>query len=121
MKNLFFPSLILSTLAGLGIAWVDSRPNWDDTGIAAGAILLCGIFFGYLAGRKPWLIALAVSIWTPVSGILFSQNFGSLIALIPGFLDFWVLTLVTWPEKKSFDRFALLPFPIQFEINKFDR
>lgn len=90
MKNLFFPSLILSTLAGLGIAWVDSRPNWDDTGITAGAILLSGIFFGYLAGRKPWLIALAVSIWIPISGIVFSQNFGSLIALTPGFLGAYI-------------------------------
>ena len=25
---------------GMAIAWVDSRPNWDDTGITAGTLFL---------------------------------------------------------------------------------
>ena len=41
--------------AGAAIAWVDTRPGWDDTGVTAGSILivaLCGGLF-----RVPPLLA----------------------------------------------------------------
>ncbi|MFT3891280.1 MAG: hypothetical protein QM730_06565 [Anaerolineales bacterium] len=67
--------LALAVLAGLFIAYIDSRPNWNDTGITAGAILLSAgllTLFGY---RRPWLIALAVGLWLPVYEIYTSHNF----------------------------------------------
>jgi hypothetical protein len=46
----------LTLCAGLAIAWVDTRPHWDDTGITAGAVLLAAAA-GSLAGAPPWLAA----------------------------------------------------------------
>jgi len=66
---------------GLLIAYVDSRPNWDDTGITALALLLsCGAL-GALGPERPWRWAVAVGVWIPVYGIASSHNFGSLLAL----------------------------------------
>jgi hypothetical protein len=77
--------LVIALLLGLAIAYVDTRPNWDDTGIIAVAILAsCGLL-GALGPRQPWLWALAVGIWVPLFGIALSQNYGSLLALVVAF------------------------------------
>jgi len=76
----------IAVLSGLFIAYVDSRPTWDDTGITAGAILLiCGLIavFGY---RRPWLLALVVGGWITVYGLLFTQNYGAILALAIAFV-----------------------------------
>jgi len=86
MKKPTIIVLVLSTVAGITIAWIDSRPNWDDTGITVFMVLCAATLFGYFSPKKPWLIALAVSIWIPLFEIASSNNFGSLIALIPGFI-----------------------------------
>ena len=86
MKKTTIVVLILSTIAGLAIAWIDSRPNWDDTGISVFMVLCAATLFGYFSPQKPWLIALAVSIWIPLYCIVLSNNLGSMIALIPGFI-----------------------------------
>jgi len=77
--------LIPAIIAGVVIAWIDSRPNWDDTGISVLMVLVAAAVFGFFTSEKPWLTALAVSIWIPVFGILSTHNFGSLLALVPGF------------------------------------
>lgn len=86
MKKSFIISVLLATVLGIAIAWIDSRPNWDNTVISAFQVLLAALFCGYLASHKPWLIALAVSIWIPLFGVVLSQNYGGLLALIPGFI-----------------------------------
>jgi hypothetical protein len=78
--------LTLATMAGLTIAWIDARPNWDDTGISVLMILCTATLFSYFSPQRPWLTALAVCIWIPIWGIISSQNFGSMIAVIPGFI-----------------------------------
>ena len=45
-----------AALAGLAIAWADTRPGWDDTGITVGAIVLCAAL-GALGGLRAWLSA----------------------------------------------------------------
>ena len=77
--------LIPEIIAGVAIAWIDSRPNWDDTGISVLMVLVAAAIFGFFTSEKPWLTALAVSIWIPLFGILSAQNFGALLALVPGF------------------------------------
>jgi hypothetical protein len=78
--------LAVAVISGFFITYVDSRPNWDDTGITAGAILLvCGLI-ALLGYQRPWLLALAVGVWIPFYGILVMHNFGSLIALIIAFI-----------------------------------
>lgn len=90
MKGTFIYSLVLSTISGLGIAWFDSRPNWDDTGISFGLILIVAFVFGLTTNGKTWLIALSICIWIPVFGLVSSLNFGSLLALIPGFAGAYI-------------------------------
>ncbi len=78
--------LAVAVLSGLFIAYVDSRPTWDDTGITVGAILLvCGLI-ALLGYRRPWLLALAVASWLPLYEISTTHNFGSIIALAVGFI-----------------------------------
>jgi hypothetical protein len=52
--------------AGLAIGWVDSRPRWDDTGVTAFALLAAAAATTAVARRRPWLIALAVGLPTPL-------------------------------------------------------
>jgi hypothetical protein len=76
----------LAVLSGLAIAWLDSRQDWDDTGISAGVILLTSGSFTAIRPAYPWLWALAVGSWIPVFEITTSQNYGSLLALAVAFL-----------------------------------
>jgi hypothetical protein len=75
--------ILLAVAVGLGllIAYVDSRPGWDDTGVTAAALLVsCGLL-GAAGPGRPWLWALAEGLWIPVLGITWARNFGALLAL----------------------------------------
>lgn len=57
-------SLILAAMAlatGVAIAWVDTRPGWDDTGVTAGALLLAAGVVAFL-GLRWWWAALLVAL-----------------------------------------------------------
>lgn len=82
MNKLVLP---IAVALGVAIAYVDSRPNWDDTGITAMALFVSCAGCGALAPGRPWLWALAVGIWIPVFTITASGNFGSLVALVFAF------------------------------------
>jgi hypothetical protein len=73
--------LAVALCVGALIAYVDSQPGWDDTGVTALAILVCCGVLGAAAPRWPWLWALAVGLWIPAAGILLTRNFGALLAL----------------------------------------
>ncbi|MEI7828271.1 MAG: hypothetical protein WCI31_00805 [Prolixibacteraceae bacterium] len=62
----FIIVLAMSCCVGLFLAWMDSRPGWDDSGITAGLIVLSAALFGYLYPVRPWVWALTVSIWIPL-------------------------------------------------------
>jgi hypothetical protein len=51
MKRLLF---VLVLVAGLGVAWIDTRPGWDDTGITATALVIVTAASA-LAGVPPLL------------------------------------------------------------------
>lgn len=56
-------SLLIGALAlvvGCCIAWMDTRPGWDDTGITAGALLLGGLLAAVL-GLRWWIAVLLVA------------------------------------------------------------
>lgn len=78
--------IILSAAVGLLISWIDNRPNWDDTGILAGMIFIASAFLGYIYPKRAWVWALTLSAWIPLYGIASSQNYETLLALLPGFL-----------------------------------
>ena len=65
--------LVLFTAAvawGLAIAYIDSRPTWDDAGVTALGLLVGAALPAVLAPGRAWLWALAVGIWIPLSAIL---------------------------------------------------
>jgi hypothetical protein len=74
--------LVLAVAVGLGIAFVDSRPNWDDTGITVVALLVSAGIFGLVQPGRPWLWALAIGIWIPLGAILRSHSIGSIMMLV---------------------------------------
>jgi hypothetical protein len=77
----FWLWIVAAVAIGLLIAWVDSRPTWDDSGITAGAILLGTAFFAFVDPARAWLGAIAVGVWVPAIGIAMHRNYGSLLAL----------------------------------------
>lgn len=66
---------------GFALAWLDSRPGWDDTGITATALMLVSGSFAFVAGRRPWLWALLVGAWVPALEIPGTAGAASLLAL----------------------------------------
>jgi hypothetical protein len=75
----------LALALGLAIAYIDSSPGWDDTGVSAAAVLGTSGLFGLLYPARPWLWALAVGVWIPASGIVREFNYASLLALVFSF------------------------------------
>lgn len=73
--------LAIAIALGLIIAFVDSRPGWDATGITAMTILVISGLIALLGFRRPWLLALAVGLWIPLYGIVSTQNPTSILAL----------------------------------------
>ena len=68
------------------VVCIDSRPNWDDTGVTAGAILLtCGIL-ALLSPSRWWVWVFAVGSWIPLFGIVQTHNYGAVLALVVAFL-----------------------------------
>jgi hypothetical protein len=85
---------------GLAIAWVDSRPTWDDTGISAAALFVASGLAAAL-GVRWWLAALlvagplVVAEWSGVGpGLLLPPA----IALIGGFVGALVRRSVRAPQ-----------------------
>ena len=72
----------VAALAGIGIAWIDTRPSWDDSGVTAGLLALAAFVIAAAAGRRPWLWALLVGAWTPAFEIPASGRPDSLAALL---------------------------------------
>jgi hypothetical protein len=74
--------LAVAVLGGIFLAYVDSRPGWDDTGITAGGLLVAAGIITLLGHPRPWLVGLAVGIWIPLLYIYQSQAFSMLFVLI---------------------------------------
>jgi len=81
---------LAAIVLGLLIAWIDSSPRWDDTGITAGVLFLTTAFFGALRPSRAPLWALALGAWIPFFGIVLHRNFGSLLALAVAFFGAYV-------------------------------
>ncbi len=99
MQNLL---LGIAVLAGLFSAYVDSRPNWDDTGILVGGLLLVSGLLTFLGYRRPWLIALAVGIWIPLYEIFKSHDIMMLVILLVPLIGAYGGWLVRLGIQKTF-------------------
>lgn len=58
--------LVVATAAGLAIAWVDSRPTWDDTGVTTLLLVVTAAIVAAASGHRPWLWGLLIGIWVPL-------------------------------------------------------
>ena len=74
-------ALLVALALGIMLAYVDSRPSWDDTGVMAFAVFASAVVLGALNPQRPWAIALAIGVWIPLMGIVMQSNYGSLLAL----------------------------------------
>lgn len=101
MKYKFNIYFLLAEFSGIGIAWIDSQPNWDDTGITVFAILVLATLFGFLTFKKPWLIALAISMWIPLLEIIKTHSYAALFAFVPGFAGAYTGYLIRYLIKKK--------------------
>ncbi len=63
---------------GAAIAWVDNRPNWDDTGITAAAVVITAAA-GALGGVSYWLNAVLTVI--PLLVVELPSGAGVLLAV----------------------------------------
>jgi hypothetical protein len=73
---------LVAFLVGLGIAWNDSRPTWDDTGITAGLLVMAAAVFGVIDPSRWWLWALVVGVGTPLLEIGGESGSASLAAFV---------------------------------------
>lgn len=73
---------VVAVALGIAIAWVDSRPTWDDTGITAVWLLGATAIVAALSGRRPLLWAILVGAWTPLLEIPASGDAAPLLALV---------------------------------------
>lgn len=97
--------LVLSLLIGLAVGWIDSRKNWDDTGITVFAIFISTLFLGLLNPKGAWLWALMVGGSVVMFNVLRNGNFQSLVALVPSFVGAYavvgIFLLMKRAEKKG--------------------
>jgi hypothetical protein len=84
MKNII--ALIVSLAIGLVIWKIDSQPTWDDSGITAGMIVLSTGLISFISPHRPYVCALAVTVWIPLFGIIVDRNYGTLLVLLFGFI-----------------------------------
>ena len=70
---------------GAFLAWMDSSPGWDDTGVTVGLLLVASAACGAIKPVWAWAAALAIGGWIPILEIPGSHNYGSLAALVFAF------------------------------------
>jgi hypothetical protein len=82
----FTPRLVglvaAASLIGVAVAWLDSRPGWDDTGITAGLLVLGALLVAAVDGRRPWLWTLLVGAPLPIVEVPGSGSGAPLVALL---------------------------------------
>ncbi len=69
---------LVALVSGVAIAWMDTRPGWDDAGITAGCLFLASALTSG-AGAWPWLVVLLVA--GPMVGAEIAGGYGVFIAV----------------------------------------
>jgi hypothetical protein len=71
-----------AVLGGVVIEALSSRPGFDDTGIAAGLLVVVAFAVALVSGRRPWLWGVLVGAWVPLVELVQNRNVGSLLAIV---------------------------------------
>ncbi|MEA2675442.1 MAG: hypothetical protein QOI92_2634 [Chloroflexota bacterium] len=79
-------SLVVAVVAGIAIAYVDSRPGWDSTGITAGLLAVAALIAVLIEGSgravRVAAIAVLVGIWIPIFEVAAPGTSGTLLAFV---------------------------------------
>jgi hypothetical protein len=75
-------AVVVSVTLGCAIAYVDSRPYWNDAGVTAFALLAFAGFLGFIVPRHVWLWALGIGIWIPTLAMVTQPGPGSARTLL---------------------------------------
>jgi hypothetical protein len=79
-------ALVVAVAAGIGIASIDTRPGWDDTGITAALLAIAALVAVLIEGSarvvRVAAIAVLVGIWIPILEIAAPGTYGSLLAFV---------------------------------------
>lgn len=79
-------SIAVAVLAGLGIAFMDARPGYDDTGVTAAALAIAAGVAVLIEGSGRVLrvaaLAVLVGIWIPTFEIAAPGTYGPLLAFV---------------------------------------
>ena len=72
--------------AGVALAWIDTRPGFDDTGVLIGLLILAGIgavvFAGAPSTGRGWLLGVLVGGPTPILEIRNGGQAAAVVALV---------------------------------------
>ena len=74
-------TLVAASVLGVELGLVDTSPNWDDTGISAGVLVLLCLAFGALRAVPAWVTALSIAAWIPILNLAKSGNAESLMVV----------------------------------------
>jgi hypothetical protein len=79
-------AIVVAIVAGLGLAFLDSQPGYDDTGVTAFGLAISALVAVLIdgSGRLLRVAALAVltGIWIPVIEIAAPGTYGSLLSFV---------------------------------------
>lgn len=89
-KPKFWILLIIAIALGVLICWIDTRPNWDDTGITAAMVFAVTTCLGFMMPDRAWIWVFAVWVWIPLWGIVLSNNYAAVLALAVAFIGAYV-------------------------------
>ena len=79
-------ALALAALAGVFLAWLDTRPGFDDTGVLAGLLVVAGVGSVLIAGvaslASAALLGVLIGGPTPLAELAGGGQAASLVALV---------------------------------------
>jgi hypothetical protein len=79
-------SIVVAVAAGLGIAFLDSLPGFDDTGVTAAGLAIAALAAVLIEGSGRVLrvaaLAVLVGIWIPIFEIAAPGSYGPLLAFV---------------------------------------
>jgi len=73
---------VVSIAIGVAIAYIDSRPHFDDAGITAGLMVISAGLLAMIAPQRPWLWALAIGICIPAHAMVQHPGLKSLTMVV---------------------------------------
>jgi hypothetical protein len=79
-------SIVLAVVAGVGLAWLDSQPGYDATGVTAAGLAIAALVAVLIEGSGRVLrvaaLAVLVGIWIPIFEIAAPGTYGSLLSFV---------------------------------------